>query len=436
MRPCSRPGGEDRLDAEFIGKQACVDIGWSPNAPRSLGDPEIAAWHAAMTEIGAAPAPNTPSSAGPTTIFVRATAECGASCDGMQSAPFTDLREGLAAAGDGTTLSLAPGTYFAMGAGCAREDAAFVVADGVSVVGCLDEGFAQCADAGVLPAVPALSDLESATLPVGSGATDAADADRSDNALHVLVIGDRVTLSGLRITAGQADGDFRDGFGGGVLAWASRQITLDHIWFEDNLASHGGALGMGDMPDGDDSSVVRDSVFVGNLAKYGGGALVGRVGQLSFSISFDRVVFARNSSLLDRGGAVNVDYGFDAVCTDCLFEGNAARASSGGAIHLDDNASQFPGTVLSFVDTRFVDNVAAVRGGAIEAYNTMTYLFLSGVTMSGNMDGAGDNDVYFGYSATPRGASVRCTSTGGTARKKIGRAVRDAASRGVCWPPR
>jgi len=95
-----------------------------------------------------------------------------------------------------------------------------------------------------------------------------------------------------------------------------------------------------------------------------------------------------------------VDYGATMSFTDLTFTSNST-GGSGGALYMDDNASQYgAGTTVSLSDSEFSDNSADLKGGAIALYNSNTYLELYSDTFSGNTAAGDASSIDVGYSAT------------------------------------
>jgi len=378
---------------------ACQNVGWSPTRDVDFDDSTISGWISQMVEHGSGDYYDVSSSTNDATLYVNASASCGTSCDGSQDNPYASLRTALEQAGNGSTVYVAPGFYAALGdgSGLSRTTATYVVPDGASLIGCTDS-FTTCADKSGFLTVDERTDLSNAGLPVLSGASAESDTTTTDNAYHVAVLGTGSTLKGFVVQGGYADGGGYHKQGGGLLTYET-SITVEYVLVTDNYAVEGGGITLDYMPANDTSSTVSNSVFYKNTAQHTGGAVLGRIGQLSFSITFSNVIFEENSSILDRGGAVYMDYGFDADFRNCAFINNSSAASSGGAVYLDDNASQFPGTALNFYSSTFNGNTAAVHGGAIEVYNTVTAVYVDGASTFSNNKAAGKtNDVYVGFS--------------------------------------
>jgi predicted outer membrane repeat protein len=377
---------------------SCVNIGWSSQRTNYLNDTKISKWVEQMEPVVSGDYYDVSSSSSSQFLYVDSTSTCS-DCNGSKNSPYTSLRSALSKAGNGTTIYIAPGFYAAAGDGLNREDAAYVVPDGTAIIGC-NAAFSSCADQeNFLGTIDESNDLINANLPVLSGGSSQSDTVKTDNAYHVVILGSGSSLKGVVIQDGYADAN--SGYhkqGGGVLTYESK-VTIENVLFQNNYALEGGAFFMLYMPAEDTSSRVSNSAFYKNIAEHSGGAILGRVGQNDFSITFTNVIFEENEAKLDRGGAVYVDYGFDADFIDCSFINNASTVSSGGAVYVDDNASQFPGTVVNFYATKFSGNTAAINGGAFRIYMSMTAVYVDrSCTFTNNTAGGIASDAFVGYS--------------------------------------
>jgi predicted outer membrane repeat protein len=394
----TNPDWSTCLGNNYESAGSCENIGWSSQQSYYLSDTNISQWLAQMEPVVSGDYYDVSSSNNGQELFVDSTAACS-TCDGSKNSPYTTLRTALSKAGNGTTIYIAPGFYAASENGFTRENASYIVPDCVALIGC-NANFSSCADQeNFLATIDESSDLINANLPILSGASSQSDTVKTDNAYHVVILGSGSSLKGLVIQDGYADAI--SGYhkqGGGVLTYES-QITIKNVLFQNNYAKEGGAFFMLYMPAGDTTSSVSHSVFYKNQAEHAGGAILGRVGQSDFSITFTNVIFEENESKLDRGGAVYMDYGFDADFINCSFINNESTVSSGGAVYVDDNASQFPGTVLNFYGTQFSGNKAAVHGGAFRIYMSMTAVYVDrSCTFTNNTVNGVANDAFVGYS--------------------------------------
>lgn len=181
-----------------------------------------------------------------------------------------------------------------------------------------------------------------------------------DRYAHVLYGANGVTLDGLTIRDGRADGLTYQGKGGGLLAYHAGKTFLPHdaavgftmriagCRFEENSALEGGAI----YAFGKARLTISDTVFEKNAARYGG-ALLDREGDQT---TCTRCTFRGNRARVD-GGAVYADYGTHQTFTDGLFAGNTAGHAA-GAIYVISRASQLEATQVTVQSGRFAGNEA------------------------------------------------------------------------------
>jgi predicted outer membrane repeat protein len=295
---------------------------------------------------------------------------------------FTDLQDGLNAAGPGDEIWVAEGVYTPTNA--ADRSATFQLKDGVALYG----GFVATETVRTQrdweTHVTVLSgDLDGNDVTDANGVvTDTADI-VGDNAYHV-VTGSGVTetarLDGFTITAGKADGGYPDGLGGGMHNDGSSP-QLANVTFSGNDASFGG--GMSNRSSS--SPTLVNVAFSGNTANEGGGMF----NLYSSSPTLVNVAFSANSgggmyndggspTLTDvtfsgnSGGGMHND-GSNPTLTDVTFSGN--DASFGGGMRNHDGSSP------TLTDVTFSGNTANVSGGGM--YNSSSPTLVS-VTFSGN----------------------------------------------------
>jgi predicted outer membrane repeat protein len=87
-----------------------------------------------------------------------------------------------------------------------------------------------------------------------------------------------------------------------------------------------------------------------------------------------------------------VDYGANPVFTGNTFDGNSSEGN-GGAVYVDDKASQLGSTELSFTSDQFTGNTAGMKGGAIAVYNSSTIVIGTDLTITGNTAGVSGGGV-------------------------------------------
>lgn len=168
-------------------------------------------------------------------------------------------------------------------------------------------------------------------------------ASRTDNSLHVVVIGGLdvaggngvytsadTAIDGLTIAEGYARDDAADPFaefnGGGLHCngWgAGKQcgVALDNVVFRDNEAkTRGGAIYL----TGSGSLAIAKSTFRANSSRYGGAIRV--AGNNSNATTISQSTFAANTALSDGGAVYLSDDGF--TISQSTFTGNTAQWGS------------------------------------------------------------------------------------------------------------
>lgn len=198
--------------------------------------------------------------------------------------------------------------------------------------------------------------------------------DASDNAYHVIKGSAEAILDGFTVRDGNADGEQRNGFGGGMFNWGSESAPIvRNTVFTDNQALDGGGV----FNFGDVLAYFYNVEIKNNRAALGGG-ITARFGS-SFRMEGGEI--SGNTATYRGGGAV-VNYGSNAEFLGVTFTGNSTEGS-GGAVWVDDQASQYGGTRPHFDQGGFLGNTAAYYGGAIDNYNNAT-TFMTGNTFAQN----------------------------------------------------
>lgn len=241
------------------------------------------------------------------------------------------------------------------------------------------------------------------------------DANRSDNARHIMWLTDTVTtasvIDGFTIRNGNTEpssaaGDERRG--GGILTYGAPAVrncyftqnfgwfgaalyprlsgatgvVIENCVFEENEGGAGGALYLNS-----DSGTVTDCEFIDNTAVNAGGAVYNNteIGGTAFT----NCIFSGNESIDSRGGGL-YNTTSPSTITSCTFEDNIAMTSSGGGLQVrhtdaavapyeinvtdcifEDNLANWgggvgvydPRTAVNFVDCEFIDNTANTSGG-------------------------------------------------------------------------
>ncbi|MEM9662961.1 MAG: hypothetical protein AAF937_11710 [Planctomycetota bacterium] len=274
-------------------------------------------------------------------------------------------------------IRIAGGTYLpdrssASPGGTGDRTAAFVLVDGVSVLG----GFAGLAD----PAKPDLRALDAfPTVLSGDLAQDDMNTDgddvKGDNAYHVIESwgsSAETVVDGVTVTGGWADRDISDGWfplrrddsGGGAVLAGSDAVFRDVTFVGNHAQANASVLidtGTGPFAD----------------AEAGGGAVLISQG----APRFERCMFVSNTANR-TGGAVSVTRSA-AVFEACSFFRNRVGLegffdiSFGGALH-DASADFFAGTGLLVSRGVFIGNRAAGDGPATGDGGAISYIFSLG----------------------------------------------------------
>ena len=310
-----------------------------------------------------------PAALSQTVLRVDADAPPGGDGSSWPSA-FNDLQDALdaaAALGAPAELWIAQGRYIP-GRGSRDRDSTFDLIDAVSLYG----GFAGGETSRDQRDPNANLVVLSGDLARNDGVNF---ANYGDNAFHVLTAGETVTaatvLDGLIVTAGNADfdGDLLRG-GGGMWIFRGSPILRDCRFTLNRAGTNEpdiGGFGGGIYVEGGSPEITRCS-FERNRGMAGGAFALREFGEDEFHIAITDCTFLFNFSEHQTGGAAwtGVDP-FSAVDRQlsfvrCLFDSN--QAQYGGAI--------FQQNVLHFsaIDCTFLNNTAAVNGGAVNDSHT------------------------------------------------------------------
>ncbi|MCK9174780.1 MAG: hypothetical protein M0O96_05835 [Desulforhopalus sp.] len=279
-------------------------------------------------------------------VYVNAAATPGGDGSSWKRA-FVQLQEGIdTASRNGAEVWVAKGLYLP-----SSDDrtATFLIPDGVKIYGSMQAGVRSRQEANAVTTPSILSGN------IGSPFL------REDNCYHVVTAGNRVTLDGVRITLGQADGDFFNNRGGGLVTFHNRtsgtfSITLNKVIFDNNYADLGGAWYAEDIS----VATVNTTYFKNNRALYGG-AIASRDG---VAFEMQNVHFFNNRAQYE-GGALFADGGTKADLHKTLFTNNTA-GKNGGAIELASESGKNKETKMEVIDTLFCGNRAELFGGAVE----------------------------------------------------------------------
>lgn len=143
---------------------------------------------------------------------------------------------------------------------------------------------------------------------------------QGNNSYHVVRSSSRnatAVLDGFVITAGQANGDDEERWGGGMYNDDSNP-TLANLTFSGNTATEGGG-----MYNYDSGPALTNVVFSGNSAGSGGG-----MRNYRSSPTLTNVIFSSNSATF--GGGMDNSYYSSPTLTNVIFSGNTASYGGGG----------------------------------------------------------------------------------------------------------
>jgi len=207
---------------------------------------------------------------------------------------------------------------------------------------------------------------------------DADDATRQDNSYHVVTgngTDETAVLDGFTVTAGNANGPYPDGDGGGVYNDFAGP-TLNRCTITGNSASGKG----GGMNNYWSDPVLSECAVVGNSAGYDGGGIFNWMGHpvlvnCTFignsaandgggmftnhaSYELANCTFSKNSATNRGGGIFNAKLYDAAVLTNCIFFGN--EAYEGPEIGLGDPVMSGGATSVNYCD---------IRGGQLDIYD-------------------------------------------------------------------
>lgn len=326
---------------------------------------------------------------GSTVIYVDADSPATTPDGTSWATAYRDLQDALSKGIAGDEIWLAAGTYYPT-SGTDRE-ISFQLVTGVNLYG----GFAGSETSRDQRNPATNKSILSGD--IGTSGT------KTDNSYHVLTGANEMTLDGVTVTGGYADGadgKSRNEKGGGMINYDTSDNgyapTLNNVTFEDNYAHEGGAMyNYGYVTIG-----VTDSTFNNNRAKRGG-AILARVAGNTY---ITNTTFISNYAEW-RGGAINIDYGtsdtasnYIPVIKSSTFDSNVSNGH-GGAVYIDDWSSQVGFTNPTFDGCTFSNNRATYLGGAARVYNSATPIFQNS-TFTNNSAGSGGGAVSVDYGAT------------------------------------
>ncbi len=221
-----------------------------------------------------------------------------------------------------------------------------------------------------------------------------------DDRLFQIAAGTTVTMQNLTLQNGAAAAASPDG---GAIS-TSGKLTVTNVIFSGNSAASdlGGAISADTDPAG--LSIIG-CTFLGNSAKYGGGALsildvplsvsvsvfngntanggsaISEVGSTTGFVVSDSTFIANISSVSGGGGAIYADLSgtANALVTRCLFQGNTANGA-GAAIYVDNQNAAGTLTVENVTTTGNTGSSVIFAG----ATGQDTTIDISNTTMSGD----------------------------------------------------
>jgi hypothetical protein len=230
---------------------------------------------------------------------------------------------------------------------------------------------------------------------------------QGSNAYHVVYVDGTTTngpitsatvIDGFTITAGNADGSWPNGDGGGLDCNGSGRghacsPTLRNVTFSGNYAVLGGGMYNNGSSSGSSSPTLSNVTFSGNSSYWGGGGMsnYGDNGGNS-SPTLTNVTFSNNTTATYGGGMLNYGSGGTSkpTLTNVTFSGNSAFAG-GGMYNYGESGTSRP----TLTNVTFSGNSAQHRGGGMVNFG---YGGDSSPTLS--------NCILWGNTATSGGAQI------------------------------
>ena len=195
----------------------------------------------------------------------------------------------------------------------------------------------------------ALEDRIEPLLPTVLDGDMAGDGRDETDARHVVILSSGARLDGFIVTNGHRPAV--DGGGGGLFAANAEDVLVVRTVIRGNLANFGG----GALVEGG-SARFEDVLFEANTGTGGGGGLFVDDGA---TVTLERVRFERNRSV-GTGGGATVEGLSSLTGSSVRFIGNQA-AQPGGGLALES------GAVVTLVDASFEENTTEVSGGGASA---------------------------------------------------------------------
>ncbi len=190
-----------------------------------------------------------------------------------------------------------------------------------------------------------------------------------NNANRVFAIGTSQNLSlvaaisGLTITAGNANSASIDHYGGALLNFGTTTVTS--CAFTNNTAAAGGAISS------EGTLALNNCTLAGNYGASDGGAIYNYHG--SGILTVDNCTFAGNTTGSDGGG---IRSNVQLVLSNSTFVGNVASSQGGGLSTSDKN--------VTVSNCTFVNNSAGSNGGGIEIESGTRNITLVNDTVTAN----------------------------------------------------
>jgi len=311
-------------------------------------------------------------------------------CNGNWANACT-LQRALAVAVSGDEIWVKEGVHYPG----ATRTAAFALKNGVAVYGGFAGTETQRSQRNWQTHRTILSgDIDKNDITDGGVVTTTANL-KGSNAYHVIsntnVISTTV-LDGFFITAGQANGSFPNGSGGGMSNRSNSSPTLTNLTFSGNTAEVGGG-----MINYESSPWLTNVTFSGNSASSHGGGMYNS----SSNPTLTNVTFSSNSA--PYGGGMYNDS--SPTLNNVTLSDNSATNRGGGMYN-------FGSPTLNHVT--FSDNSATDRGGGMYNFGSPT---LTNVTFSGNTANNSGGGMY-NYQGSPTLMNV--TFSGNTANNNGG----------------
>lgn len=221
----------------------------------------------------------------------------------------------------------------------------------------------------------------------GPGAANLAVDGNTDIRVFHVSPGKIVTISGLTITNGNANGEFFPddsgggvyndhaavtltncainsnsafGFGGGVFN-DHATVTLNNCTLNDNFADNRGGALYSDGSSGSANAIINGSTLTTNLAFNGGGIYNNGDESGSATLAIATSALNGNFSIAD-GAAIFNDHG-EVTLNSCSIIGNSATGNGGGGIY--NLGDSFGTATVEISSSTLSNNESAFNGGAI-----------------------------------------------------------------------